>query len=135
MPIFEYHCYTHGIFEAWQTKAEDWFVCPVCGILCEWIPSRVTMRPDTLWAGHVDKNYGYLTSATKRKEIMQRKNHITMGDRTDREAMEKVADEANKAKDEKLQKDMRKWSEKTFGSEGLGLGGADGEKFIRENCK
>src|SRR5262245_2567951 len=135
MPIFEYHCYTHGIFEQWQTKADDWFCCPVCGILCEWVPSRVTMKPDTMWSGVNTSNYGYQTSASRLKEEMKRKNHIVLGDRTDREAQEKVADEARNAKDEKLKKDMRKWSEKTFGPSGLGLGGADGEKFIRENSK
>src|SRR5262245_6147981 len=133
MPIFEYICPTHGKFEQYLPCFEEWFCCEKCGLVCDWTPSLVCMRPDTMWSGVVDKNYGYLTSNTQRKEIMRRKNHIVIGDRTDREAQEKVADEARKAKDEKLKKDCRKWSEKTFGPSGLGLGGADGEKFIREN--
>jgi hypothetical protein len=64
---------------------------------------------------------------------MKRRNHEPVGDRTDREAWDKIAEDAQKDKATKLKKDVRKWSEKTFGPSGLGLGGADGEKFIKEN--
>jgi hypothetical protein len=91
------------------------------------------MRPDGYWAGHVHRNYGYVTSESQLKAEMKRRNHVPVGDRTDREAWEKIADNAQKEKREKLRKDVRGWSEKTFGPSGLGLGGADGEKFIKEN--
>jgi hypothetical protein len=91
------------------------------------------MKPDNLWAGHVDPDYGYTCSVTDLKRKMRERHHVTVGDRTDREGMDKVAEEARKAKDAKLDRDMRQWSEKTFGPSGLGLGGADGEKMLKES--
>lgn len=137
MPLYEFHCETDGRFEALYPRMQDvdYHPCPVCDIPAPLVPSLTVMRPDTYWAGHVTTNYGYVTSSSQLKAEMKRRNHVVVGDRTDREGMDKVADDAIKAKDAKMKKDVRKWSEKTFGPSGAGLGGADGEKFIRENSR
>ena len=109
--------------------------CPECGAPSPLVWSMPVMRPDTYWAGHVHRNYGYLTSGSQLKREMKRRNHVPVGDRTDREAWDKIADEAQKEKTAKIARDVRGWSERTFGPSGLGLGGADGEKFIRDNSK
>ena len=135
MPIYEFQCETDGRFEALfqRTLDIDYHPCPVCDVPAPLVPSLTTMRPDKYWAGEVTSNYGYVTSASQLKAEMARRNHVVVGDRTDREAWEKIADNAQKEKAEDLKKKTRKWSEKTFGPSGLGLGGADGEKFIRDN--
>jgi hypothetical protein len=91
------------------------------------------MRPDALWAGRVDPDYGYVTSQSQVKREMKKRRHIEIGDRSDREAVEKLAEKAELAREERNAKKMRKWAEKTFGASGLGLGGADGAKMIKEN--
>jgi putative FmdB family regulatory protein len=134
MPIYEYECEDHGRFEVLFQHGPllDFSSCPTCHGVSPFVYSLPVMRPDALWAGMVHPNYGYHTSATSLKQEMARRNHVPVGDRTDREAWDKIADDAQKDKKEKLRKDVRKWSEKTFGPSGLGLGGADGEKLIRE---
>ena len=135
MPIFEAECERHGRFEALRSRLpeEEYLSCPICDVSAPIVPSLPTMRPDTYWAGVKTSNYGYVTSASELKAEMKRRNHEVVGDRSDREAWEKIADNAVKDKETKLQKDVRQWSEKTFGPSGLGLGGADGEKFIKDN--
>lgn len=137
MPIFEFQCEEHGRFEALFTRmpGNELHACPVCDVPAPLVPSLPVMRPDTYWAGVNHRNYGYVTSGSQLKAEMKRRNHEPVGDRTDREAWDKIADDAQKAKKEKLAKDVRGWSEKTFGPSGLGLGGADGEKFINEHSK
>lgn len=133
MPIYEYDCATCGRFERLIMGGPflDFAVCPKCEMSAPFVWSLPVMRPDTYWAGVKTSNYGYVTSQTQLKSEMKRRNHEVVGDRTDREAWEKIADDAQKDKAAKMKKDVRKWSEKTFGPSGLGLGGADGEKFIK----
>ena len=136
MPIYEFQCPVDNVrFEQILTRLpeDERAACPDCGAPSPLVWSMPVMRPDTMWAGHVHRNYGYVTSASQLKAEMKRRNHVPVGDRTDREAWDKIADNAQKDKEVKLQKDVRKWSEKTFGPSGLGLGGADGDKFIKEN--
>jgi hypothetical protein len=136
MPIYEFICRWDGVVEI-LLPLSDWnrenVPCPHCLRVAHRVEvSECVMRPDTLWAGHVHRNYGYITSQSQLNEEMKRRNHVPVGDRTDREAWDKIADDAQKAKKEKLQKDVRGWSERTFGPSGLGLGGADGEKLMKE---
>jgi hypothetical protein len=91
------------------------------------------MRPDKYWSGAVDKDYGYVTSASQIKREMKARRHIEIGNRSDREAAEKLAEKAAMAREERSAKKIRQWSEKAFGPSGLGLGGADGAKMIKEN--
>ena len=137
MPIFEAICEDHGRFEALLPRypGKDFVPCPVCDVPAPIVPSLPVMRPDTYWSGVKTSNYGYVTSASQLKREMQQRNHVVVGDRTDREAWDKIAEKAQTEKVDKTKKEFRKWSEKTFGPSGLGLGGADGEKFIKENAK
>lgn len=134
MPIFEFYCPIDGSFEVLFKRIPKRPVnarkCPQCGARSPMAYSLPVMRPDTLWAGQKTQ-YGYFTSASDLKAEMSRRNHVTMGDRTDWEGMDKVAEAGAKAKEDKLKRDMRKWSEKAFGPSGLGLGGADGEKLMK----
>ena len=135
MPIYEFDCEEHGRFEALfpRVVGVEYQPCPTCDVPAPRIYSLTVMRPDKYWDGYNHPSYGYVTSNSQLKAIMKAKNHVPVGDRTDREAWEKIADNARKAKDDKVKKDVRRWSEKTFGPSGLGLGGADGEKFIKDN--
>src|SRR5215510_5612030 len=135
MPIYEFSCEEHGRFEALfpRVVGVEYQPCPTCDVPAPLVPSLPTMRPDTYWAGVNTTNYGYLTSASELKAEMKRRNHEVVGDRSDREAWEKIADNAVKDKEAKVKKDVRQWSDKTSGPSGLGLGGADGEKFIKDN--
>jgi len=136
MPLWEFQCPVDNVrFERLLgcLPDDERAACPQCGAPSSLVPSLPVMRPDKYWDGYLHPNYGYVTSETQLKAEMKRRNHVPVGDRTDREAWEKIAEDAQKAKGEKLKKDVRGWSEKTFGPSGLGLGGADGEKFIREN--
>jgi len=137
MPIYEFECETHGRFEALfpRVVGVEYQPCPTCDVPAPRIYSLTVMRPDTYWAGVKTSNYGYVTSASELKAEMKRRNHEVVGDRTDREAWERIADNAQKDKADKIKKDVRGWSERTFGPSGLGLGGADGEKFIKENSR
>lgn len=109
--------------------------CPTCDVPAPLVPSLPVMKPDKYWAGVKDPNYGYVTSASQLKNEMKRRNHVTVGDRTDREGMDKVAEEAQKAKEKEGKQKIRRVMEKAFGPSGLGLGGADGEKMLRDNTK
>jgi len=135
MPIYEFLCEEHGKFEALfpRVVGVEYQPCPTCDVPAPRVFSLTVMRPDTYWHGVKTTNYGYVTSASQLKAEMARRNHVPVGDRTDREAWDKIADKAQDAKKEKLAKDVHEWNVKTFGPSGLGLGGADGEKFIKDN--
>jgi hypothetical protein len=135
MPLYEYECEQHGRYEVleYRPPPAEYAPCPACDVPAPLVPSLTTMRPDTYWHGVKTTNYGYVTSSSQLKAEMARRNHVPVGDRTDREAWDKIADKAQDAKKEKLAKDVHDWNVKTFGPSGLGLGGADGEKFIRDN--
>src|SRR5262245_35938177 len=104
MPIYEFSCEEHGRFEALfpRVVGVEYQPCPTCDVPAPLVPSLPTMRPDTYWAGVNTTNYGYLTSASELKAEMKRRNHEVVGDRTDREAWEKIADNAVKDKEAKV---------------------------------
>src|SRR5215468_7414537 len=100
MPIYEYECEEHGKFEVleYRPPGVELKPCPKCDIPAPRILSLSVMRPDTYWAGVNHGNYGYITSNSQLKAEMKRRNHEVVGDRTDREAWEKIADNAQKDK-------------------------------------
>lgn len=134
MPIYTFNCPDHGAFELLLPirESERKRAKCACGRFGARMAELTTMRPDKFWSGAVDPNYGYVTSASQLKQEMKRRNHVTIGDRTDREGMDKVAENAQKAKEDKLKRDMRGWAERAFGPSGLGLGGADGAKLMKD---
>jgi hypothetical protein len=138
MPLFEFQCPVDGNrFELLLPSIPDdeTGACTTCGARSPLVWSLPVMRPDTMWAGVKTSNYGYVTSASQLKREMKQRNHEVVGDRTDREAWDKIADDSQKDKAAKMKKDVRKWSEKTFGPSGLGLGGADGDKLIKDSLR
>lgn len=72
-----------------------------------------------MWAGHVTDNYGYVTSSSQLARIKREKHHVEVGDRSDREAMKKTADEAAVARDEKLATDTRQFLEQRLSDAGI----------------
>ncbi len=121
MPIFEFHCPEHGHFEELLSMIPEYETheCPACGKESPLVPSLPVMRPDTLWAGHYIENYGYTTSSSKLAQIRKERHLVEVGDRADREAMKKAADEAAKARDEKFSKDTRKFLEDRLAGAGV----------------
>lgn len=140
MPLYDFQCPTDGnrfevLFKRIPKGKVNARKCPQCGARSPLVPSLPVMKPDSLWAGRVDPNYGYHTSATSLKQEMKRRNHVTCGDRTDLEGMDKVAEQAQHAKEEKSKKRIRGVMERAFGPGGLGLGGADGAKLVKETLE
>lgn len=123
MPIFEFECPTHGCFEELLSRfpSNESHVCPCHGCLigAPLVPSRVAMQPDSLWAGHVVEGYGYVTSASKLAKIKKDKGHITLSGRDDMEAMKKMAAEGRKARDEKLDRDIKEVFDEHFTGSGV----------------
>jgi hypothetical protein len=78
------------------------------------------MRPDAIWAGQMT-SHGYFTSGSQFDRVLKEKGHIQIGDRTDREGIEKAAASARASREEQQKKRMRKVFEKAFGPEGHGI--------------
>lgn len=135
MPLYVFDCRDCGPFELLLPllPASETADCPNCGAPSPLVPSLCAMMPDSLWAGVVDKDYGYLTSRTDLKAEMRQHGHVEIHGRDDLEAVRKTAEKAAAAKEQASRQAIRKWAEKTFGPSGLGLGGADGAKLIKEN--
>jgi putative FmdB family regulatory protein len=60
MPIYEYTCNAHGIFERLNSMAEKRATepCPTCGAESDWTISRVSMQPDSFWHGKYSDQFG-----------------------------------------------------------------------------
>lgn len=135
MPIFEHSCQKHGRFESILPQFVESRPCPLCGQPAEWEWSLSVAKPDPYWSGHVDSDYGYVTSRSELRALERAAGHVTVGDRTDHEGLAKVAADARKAKEERSRQRMRRWTEKAFGPSGLGLGGEDGRRLIEQERK
>lgn len=135
MPIYVFDCRACGPFELLLplSKSDQKRARCKCGRFGSRAAPLTTMRPDKYWSGVVDRDYGYITSETQLKAEMEQRNHIEIGDHYDRDAMRKVVEKGIEAREKKARQGIRQWAEKTFGPEGLGLGGADGAKIIKEN--
>ena len=122
MPLYLYECPTHQAFELLLPLAEaeaEVKPCPRCGMPGERVPARVTMKPDDLWAGHDIEGYGHITSASKLARIRKEKSHITLHGRDDVEAMKKAAAEGRKAREAKLDRDIKEAFEGNFAGSGV----------------
>lgn len=79
MPIYEYTCNVHGIFEhicsmAEKRKSEP---CPSCGAESDWTISRVSMQPDSYWHGRFSEQLGReFTSKKSYEEAVKRSGLI-----------------------------------------------------------
>lgn len=135
MPLYTFNCPTHGLFELLLPLSESErkrAKCPDCSRFGSRAAELATMRPDKYWSGQ-QTQYGFISSAKQLKQEMKRRNHVTVGDRTDREGMDKVAERAAVEKEQKMKKRIRGVMERAFGPGGLGLGGADGARLMKEN--
>ncbi len=124
MPLYNFKCclcLTVSELLLPMSKSDvDFALCPSCGLgIAERQVELCAMRPDSLWAGHYIENYGYTTSSSKLAQIRKDRHLVEVGDRADREAMKKTADEAAKARDEKFSKDTRKFIEDRFAGAGV----------------
>ncbi len=120
MPLYEFHCKFDGRFELLLKEApKGKRACPKCGARSPLIFPLTVMRPDPYWSGIMTEHYGYVTSSSKLAQIRKERHLVEVGDRADREAMKKTADEAAKARDEKFSKDTRKFLEDRFAGAGV----------------
>lgn len=123
MPIYEMYCsQCDSIGEVICTHEESKnLACPNGHAPLMRLPSLTIMKPDRYWSGQVVPGYGYFTSESDLKKKMKAKGHVVVGDRTDREGMEKLAESGVRSRTERIDRDRRKWIEKTFGPSGLAL--------------
>lgn len=122
MPLYEYECFEHGRFELLLPLAEaerPSVFCLKCRRTCPRVFSLVAMRPDPFWSGVMTRNYGYVTSGSRIAQIMKEKHWSEVGDRSDREAAKKTAEEAAKAREDKFAKDTRKFLENRLSEAGV----------------
>lgn len=132
MPLYEFECPDHGRFEELMPRLpeEEWHECPEakeilpgmwinCIRRAPLVPSRVSMRPDTLWAGHVVEGYGYVTSSSNLAKIQKDRHLVEVGDQSDRDAVHKTAADARKEKKEKFAKETRAFIEEEFSGKGM----------------
>ena len=127
MPIYVFDCPECGPFELNMplSKSEQKRAKCACGRFGSRAASLTTMRPDKYWSGVIDKDYGYVTSEKQIKDEMKARGHVL----ATRDEAKKMVEAGIKAREEAAKQRIRKWSRKTFGPEGLGIAGADGEKF------
>lgn len=79
MPIYEYTCNAHGVFEHICPMAEKRSSepCPSCGVECDWTVSRVSMQPDSYWNGKYSEQFGRtFTSKQGYEEAIKRSGLI-----------------------------------------------------------
>lgn len=123
MPIYEFTCGDHGRFEVLMPLADchrQFHACPVCGIVSEREISRVSMRPDPNWHfGQEVHGHGYLNSSSQIARAEKSANLVRIGDRSDLEAMEKLADEGKRDKRDKLSRQIRKTIEDGLCGKGI----------------
>ena len=84
--------------------------CVECGGPTDHLWSLTTMRPDNEWAGYYFENLDYhSTSKSRREKWMKENGYIDIGDRTDKEGMQKWAREAGIDKDKKAERQLEKF--------------------------
>src|SRR5215468_5395185 len=120
MPLYHFKCGC-GVIEllvpmiASEAAGYD---CSACGQFAERQVELCAMRPDAMWAGHLT-DQGYVTSSSKLAQIRKDKHLVEIGDRTDREAMKRTADEAAKAKEDKFAADTREFLNTQLAGKGI----------------
>ena len=121
MPLYTFHCEEDGVFELLLPMAEsnrEGAECPDCGTIGHRVAEICSMRPDSMWAGHVVEGYGYVTSASKLAKIKKAKNHVELNGRNDVESMKKMAEQGRKDRETKLDKDIKDAFEEGFAGSG-----------------
>lgn len=126
MPIYEFYCnhceshheryypwrYSDGIVVVDDPAME---LCPECSNPVEHEPALTVMRPDSDWGGKYYETTDYYTTSRSRYDKWCKENgYIEIGDRTDRESLTKMAQEADKAKDKKYERDIEKSLDEYF---------------------
>lgn len=65
MPIYEYNCPVHKVFEVLDFLHQDFRNCPSCGSVSDFIYSLVIMKPDKYWSGIITPSGKYVTSSSQ----------------------------------------------------------------------
>lgn len=126
--VYEYFCENgDSIFELIRpvSECDQTGTCPKCGRECERIPSLPFMKPDNLWHGQMIPGYGYFTSRHGYQKALKARGHVELGDRTEREGFEKLADDAAKSRQAAFEKASEKYFTDTLGPSGMGVLGSD----------
>lgn len=121
MPIFEFQCEDHGVFEVLRNSIPDdqHYACPVCDVPAPFIWSKPIMRPDTMWAGHYVPGRGYFTSKSQLDKTMKQQHHVPVGDRSDAEGMRAMARKAAEARDAKFAEESKEFMRQQMAKRGL----------------
>ena len=85
MPIYEYHCSEHGVFEHLsQVIRNEWDTqfCPECNAVCDSIVSLASMQPDKYWHGGFTPNGRYVQSTAEYAKAMNGIEPDTEANRT-----------------------------------------------------
>lgn len=106
MPIYEYECPNHGVFEMYMLLEDwnkTWIYCPesYCAAACTRIDSLCSVQPDSMWAGQ-QTHQGYFTSKSEYNKVLKEKNLETI---TPSE-LENVRKNVAKAKADKKEKQL-----------------------------
>lgn len=115
MPIYEFFCESHGIFEEihFDEDRPEFARCPnydmddveQCKHICKIQVSAPTMKPDKHWAGTVTASGKYVTS---NKEYEKEMGHLVPATREAKEYAQKkhniVARERQERKEDKLER-------------------------------
>src|SRR5262245_29266719 len=121
MPLYHFKCGCGVIELLVPMVASDaaGYDCSTCGQFAERQVELCSMRPDPYWSGVMTKHDGYVTSASKLAQSRKDRHLVEVGDRADREAMKKRADEAAKDREDKFAADTRAFFDEHFSGQGL----------------
>jgi putative FmdB family regulatory protein len=123
MPIYSFHCPTHGAFDLLLPMSEwnrETAGCLTCGAPSERQAELCAIQPDDKWHfGEFAPGIGEVNSRSKLAKIKRQRNIVTLDGRNDAEAMKKTAAEARAQWDVQLEKQTHDYFSEALAGQGL----------------